>query len=98
MANSIRLPNFYVDEDGIIKTGRGWLAEVTVRNNAASAGVVVLYDNTAASGTVVDSIEVPANSTLQLVYQAGSGDPGRPFKTGLYADIAASMTLNGRLA
>lgn len=43
-----------------IKTGKGMLHAITF-NNPVATGVITLYDNTAASGTKIATITVPAS-------------------------------------
>lgn len=43
----------------VVKSGAGVLSKITV-NAAAANGVITIYDNTAASGTVIATITCPA--------------------------------------
>ena len=65
--------------DALIKTGQGFLARVIV--TASSVGVIRLYDNTAASGTVIlDSLSVVAGDVVEIPVE---------FTTGLYFDLVS---------
>ena len=60
----------------VIKTGSGKLKRI-VFNKPVATGVVTIYDNTAASGTVIGTITTPASP------QPGSIDYDLAFTTGL---------------
>lgn len=65
--------------DGAVKTGQGFLGKVLV--TASSAGIIRLYDNTAASGTVImDQLAVVAGDEIELPVE---------FQTGLYFDLVS---------
>lgn len=72
--------------DGLVKAGRGWLGAILVTSSAS--GVIRLYDNTAASGTViVDQLGVYPGDTFDIPIE---------FQTGLYFDLVsgtATVTL-----
>jgi hypothetical protein len=65
--------------DGLVKTGKGWLGAVIV--TASASGVIRLYDNTAASGTVIFD-QFP-------VFPGDSIDIPMEFQTGLYFDLVS---------
>jgi hypothetical protein len=68
-----------VSADGIVKTGGGFLHGFLV--TASASGVIRLYDNTAASGTViVDQLSVAAGDLIDLPVE---------FVTGLYFDLVS---------
>lgn len=68
-----------VSADTAIKTGPGRLWKVVVASS--SAGVIRLYDNTAASGTVIlDQSTVVAGDEIELLCE---------FQTGLYFDLVS---------
>jgi hypothetical protein len=68
-----------VSADGIVKAGKGFLGGFLV--TASAAGVIRLYDNTAASGTViVDQLTVAAGDNITLRVE---------FQTGLYFDLVS---------
>lgn len=75
-----------VSADTAVKTGAGrfWKLVVT----SSSAGIIRLYDNTAASGTVIlDQSTVVAGDEIELLCE---------FQTGLYFDLvsgSATVTL-----
>lgn len=66
---------------GLIKTGYGVLKGMYV--NSTSSGTIKLYDNTAASGTVINNTITPAVGYHAL------GDVA--FTTGLYATIGGTL-------
>lgn len=60
----------------VVKTGEGILHTITF-NKPVATGVVTVYDNTAASGTVIGTITVPASPMpVTLTFDAA-------FSTGL---------------
>jgi hypothetical protein len=65
--------------DTSVKVGQGFLAAVIV--TASASGVIRLYDNTAASGTVIlDQIAVYPGDSFNLPVE---------FKTGLFFDLVS---------
>lgn len=70
--------------DGAVKTGPGALVAVVLTGGSDQASVV-LYDNTAASGTVLCMLTVAANSS-------GDFAPCLPyvFSKGIYADLSGT--------
>ena len=65
--------------DGTVKTGPGFLGGIQV--TASASGVIRLYDNTAASGTVlIDQIAVFAGDCYEWPIE---------FTTGLYFDLVS---------
>lgn len=66
-----------------IKTGRGVLHAITF-NKPVATGVITLYDNTAASGTTIATITIPASpQPVTLTYDIA-------FSTGLEIVIATA--------
>lgn len=56
-----------------VRTGAGILHTITF-NKPVATGTVVVYDNTAASGTIIGSITVPASPMpVTLTYDAAFG-------------------------
>jgi hypothetical protein len=67
----------------VVKTGAGILHTITF-NKPAATGVVTVYDNTAASGTVLATITIPASPMpVTLTYDA-------VFSTGLTITTATA--------
>jgi hypothetical protein len=65
--------------DGLVKSGKGYLGGFLV--SASTAGVIRLYDNTAASGTVIlDQFTVAAGDNVTFRVE---------FQTGLYFDLVS---------
>lgn len=73
-----------ITADGQVVTGNGRMSAVLVTAAAATASVI-LYDNTAASGTVLASLSAVANTSAQF-----SLPHGMVFSTGVYADITGA--------
>lgn len=68
-----------VSADTSVKVGLGFLAGLVV--TASASGVIRLYDNTAASGTVIlDQIAVYPGDSIELPVE---------FKTGLFFDLVS---------
>lgn len=54
----------------VLRTGAGILHTITLNKPTATA-VITVYDNTAASGTIIGTITVPANPMpVTLIYDA----------------------------
>ena len=84
----------HITADAAVKSGAGVLHTVTISSDAtATAGTIVIYDNTAESGTVIASITVTAAyyTPVTLTFDAA-------FATGLYvgftttADVDVTVT------
>lgn len=74
-----------VTEDGAVKSGPGELVSVLLTAGDGAAASLVLYDNTAASGTVLCTVKAAT----------GTSQPWAPtapyvFANGCYADIGGS--------
>jgi hypothetical protein len=79
--------------DEIVKTGPGILKNVTL-TPAAALATLTLYDNTAASGTVITTLQAGANGP-SIAWPGG--DDGVAFSKGMYvvltgAGVAASFS------
>lgn len=76
-------PNTYsnITATGTVKTGEGVLVGMYV--NSTSSGTIKIYDNTAASGTVINNTITPAIGYHNL------GDA--TFSTGLHVVIANTL-------
>ena len=69
----------------VVKTGQGVLHSITLNKPTATA-VITIYDNTAASGTVIGIITVPANpQPVTLMYDV-------TFATGLTITTATAAS------
>jgi len=74
----------YTADANNIKTGAGTLSRVIIETLAATTDDFILYDNTAASGTVLLSLtNMPATSTIGPI----SVPYGGAFTTGLSLDV-----------
>lgn len=82
LAMQVVVGNKYVNlsATAIIKTGEGWLAGIFV--NSGSAGTLVLYDNTAASGTLICNTFSPV---------VGWNPCPIHFSNGLYATVGGTL-------
>lgn len=77
--NRVHYRPISLSADGLVKTGQGFLDRVLV--TASASGVIRLYDNTAASGTVLmDQITVYAGDCIKLPVE---------FQTGLFFDLVS---------
>lgn len=74
-----------------IKSGTGYLHAITINTAGATGNTIVVYDNTAASGTIIASINglTPAGSTLLFDGQFVTGLTVI-LATGTAADITLS--------
>lgn len=74
-----------------LKSGKGTLKSVTINTKGASSNVVTLYDNTAASGTKIATIDTTQNvGTLGYDIQFSTGLTA-VMGTGTAADITVSF-------
>ena len=72
-----------VTASALIHTGQGELIGMYV--NSTSTGTIRFYDNTTASGTVINNVITPAVGYHEL--------GGANFRTGLYATIANTLNV-----
>jgi len=52
---------------GTVHTGKALLCSITVSTNGTADGSVIVYDNTAASGTILDAIGCPGTEDSKTV-------------------------------
>ena len=73
-----------VTGDGLVRAGSGQLVSVLLAADGAIA-TIVLYDNTAASGTIIAKLKTADGSTVQF-------SPSVPIacNLGIYADITGT--------
>lgn len=80
-----------VTADTAVKSGAGFLHTVTIMptDAAATAGTIVLYDNTAESGTIIGTITVTAAwvAPVTLTFDCS-------FSTGLYVGFTTTADVN----
>lgn len=80
-----------VTADTAVKSGAGFLHTVTIMptDAAATAGTIVLYDNTAESGTIIGTITVTAAwvAPVTLIFDCS-------FSTGLYVGFTTTADIN----
>jgi hypothetical protein len=76
---------------GLVTTGKGVYHGVKVNTDATNAATVVVYDNTAASGTAIDPSTVYVTSSTMRVQASGSNPPRR-YYNGLYVSITCAGT------
>jgi len=70
-------------------TGRSRLQGVVVNTSTGATGNVVVYDNTAASGTVLLEVDEKDVSTVDIMIP----NDGILAKKGIYADLPANVTI-----
>lgn len=73
-----------ITASGTAWTGEGWIKQITLDAGTANANVTI-YDNTAASGTVVESISALANDSKSAYYGGGIR-----VHTGVYASLTGT--------
>jgi hypothetical protein len=86
----IARPTALTGSDQLVRTGPGRYLGITVRETAGAVASVRVFDNTAASGTVIDAVSLAANAAW-TTYVAGDG---LRVDTGIYVDII-SGTVEG---
>lgn len=80
--NSFKYTNLEANATTVIKTGAGVLHSITINTIGATANTVVVYDNTAASGTIIASIDGTIAAAPTRIYDLC-------FTTGLTVIIAS---------
>lgn len=70
-------------------TGRSRLQGVVVNTSSGASGNLILYDNTAASGTVLLEVDEKDVSTVDIIIP----NDGILAKKGIYADLPANVTI-----
>lgn len=70
-------------DGGTDYVGRTRLQGMIIANDGVGAGSVVFYDNTAATGTALLTIDVPQGDVMNI----GLPDAGVLFKTGIYVAL-----------
>lgn len=70
--------------DQTVRSTEGIYCGFTIRETAGSTAVVRIYDNTAASGTLLDTIGLAANESAREFYPGGIW-----VSTGIYVDIVS---------
>ena len=73
--------------DQTVKTGSGFYRGVTIRETGSAAASLVLYDNTSATGTIIETVALAAGESVSIWLQ----DEGIPFTNGVYADITGAV-------
>lgn len=77
----------------LITTGSGYYHGIKVNTDGTNAATIVVYDNTAGSGTAIDPSTVYVTSATMRVQASGSNPPRR-YYTGLYLSITCSGTVS----
>ena len=77
--------------DQLVFTGVGWYGGFSVRETAAAAASIRVYDGTSATGTLLDTIALAANESARENY---TGNGMLQFSNGVYVDIV-SGTVEG---
>lgn len=80
-----------VTSDTAVKSGAGFLHTVTIMptDAAATAGSIVLYDNTAESGTIIGTIAIVAAYQVPVTLTFDCS-----FSTGLYVGFTTTNDVN----
>lgn len=80
-----------VTADTLVKTGAGFLHTITVAQTdaAPTAGTIIIYDNTAESGTIIQTISFTTAvfNPFSLIYDG-------TFSTGLYIGFTTTNDVN----
>lgn len=86
-----RFTGVNVTADTAVKSGAGFLHTVTIlpTDVAATAGTIVLYDNTAESGTLLGTIYIPAAYVVPVTVTFDVS-----FATGLYVGFTTTNDVN----
>lgn len=86
-----------VTADALVKTGAGFLHSVTFSQTAVGTAVtpgnIVLYDNTAESGTIIASFVLPATTQAPVTVVLDVA-----FSTGLYAGFTTLAGANATIS
>lgn len=84
-----------VTADTLVKTGPGVLHTISFSQNdaAPTAGSIVIYDNTSASGTVLYS-----ETFTTTVFRGYTVRLNRPFSNGIYVDFTTTADVNCSLS
>jgi hypothetical protein len=90
-ADNIWMKSLTVTSSGLIATGPGYYYGIKVNTDGTNSATVVVYDNTAASGTVIDPSTVYATSASQKTASIQFNTP-LLFNNGLYVSITCSGT------
>lgn len=77
----------------LITTGAGIYNGIKVNTDGTNAATIIVYDNTAASGTAVDPSTVYVTSSSMRVQASGSYPPRR-YYNGLYVSITCAGTVS----
>lgn len=91
MKTEQRFSHSNVTADAAVKSGAGFLHSITIlpTDVAATAGTIVLYDNTAESGTVIGTIYIPAAYVVPVTVTFDVS-----FATGLYLGFTTTNDVN----
>lgn len=74
--------------DQQVDTGSGHYKGLTVRETGSAAASIVLYDNTAASGTILETVALAAGESASIWLDDGDG---LLYSTGIYADVTGTL-------
>ena len=88
---TLPLQGINVAADTLVKTGAGFLQSLTFSCNdaAPTAGSIIVYDNTAESGTILYS-----ETFTTTPFNGYTVDINRPFNTGLYVGFTTTADVN----
>jgi hypothetical protein len=77
---------------GVLKSAPGSLFSVTINTKGAASNVLTLYDNTAASGTVLAVIDTTSQITVLDYYLDFAVGLSYALATGTAADVTISFS------
>lgn len=85
------LSKTFTGSNQLIRTGRGTYGGYTIRETAGATAVVRIWDNTSASGTLLETFALAANGSAAQEYNWGVAA-----QTGIYVEIV-SGTVEGSI-
>jgi|SRR5208337_4390805 len=90
-ADNIWMKYLTVTSSGLIATGPGYYCGIKVNTDGTNGATVIVYDNTAASGTIIDPSTIYTTSASQRTASMQFNTP-LLFNNGLYVSITCSGT------
>jgi hypothetical protein len=84
MTGALATPVALTGTDQQVHSGRGGYVGFAVRETAAAAAVVRIYDGTSAAGVLLDQVTLAANGEARAHYPGGLR-----FATGLFVDVVS---------
>jgi hypothetical protein len=90
IAGALNYSNLSANGTTTIKSGSGWLHSITINSKGATGNTATLYDNTAASGTKIATIDTTSQIQTLLFDVAFSTGLTIVLATGTSADLTVS--------